>query len=325
MDQWYSKLHSEGLLSDASREKIRLHETTGLFSVHWELKTLLYIGVLLLTAGLGILVYKNIDTIGHQFVLLFIALVVLGSFTYCFKYALPYNRQKVKAPNTAFDYVLLLGAISLLTFMAYLQFQYKVFGTTYGLATFIPMVVLFCTAYYFDHLGILSMAIANLALWMGVSVTPKELLNNFDFNSEHIIYTYLLLGILLLLLAYASLKFNLKAHFKFSYQHYGMHVAFIALLAGYFHFYSSIFALIWILGLAGLAIIFYADAYRSRSFYFLLLVILYSYIALSSLVIRAVTQIANIGGLYLALLYFLGSGTGLVVLLINLNRKLKSA
>ena len=324
MDQWYESLHSEGLLSDASYEKVKLHEKAGLFSVHWEIKTLLYIGVLLLTAGLGILVYKNIDTIGHQFVLLFIALLVLGSFTYCFKYALPFDRAKVKAPNTAFDYVLLLGTISFLTFTAYLQYQYQVFGSNYGLATFIPMVLLFLTAYYFDHLGVLSMAIANLALWMGVSVTPKELLHNYDFDSEHIIYTYLLLGVLLLVLAFVSQKFDLKAHFKFSYQHYGLHVSFIALLAGYFHFYNSIFAMFWILGLAGLALIFYADAYRSRSFYFLLLVILYSYIALSSLAIRMVTQVENVGGLYLAFLYFLGSGAGLIVLLINLNRKLKS-
>jgi len=325
MNQWYDKLHSEGLLSDASLEKIKLHETAGLFSLHWEIKTLLYVGVLLLTAGLGILVYENINTIGHQAVLAFIAFIVLGCFTYCFKFALPFDRQKVKAPNTAFDYVLLLGAISLLTFMSYLQFQYKVFGTNYGLATFIPMVLLFFTAYYFDHLGILSMAIANLALWMGVSVTPKELLNNFDFDSEHIIYTYLLLGILLLMLSYVTQKLDFKSHFKFSFQHYGLHVAFIALLAGYFHFYHSVFSMLWILGIAALALFFYADAYRSKSFYFLLLVILYSYIALSSLFMRLFMLTNDVGGVYLALLYFLGSGTGLVILLINLNKKLKSA
>ena len=68
MDDLYDELHAEGLISDASLEMIR--QKQDLFSVHWEVKTLLYLGVLLLTSGLGLLIYKNIDTIGHQAVLL---------------------------------------------------------------------------------------------------------------------------------------------------------------------------------------------------------------------------------------------------------------
>src|ERR1700754_4252062 len=198
MTDLYKNLHDEGLISDESFSKIKLNqEELKLFSVHWELKTLLYLGVLLLTTGLGLLIYENIDTIGHQFVLMLIAAICVGCFIYCFRTCLPFSKDKVKSPNTAFDYVLLLGSISFLTFVGYLQFAYKVFGTNYGLATLIPMLVLFFVAYYFDHLGILNMAIANLAIWMGVSVTPKQLLLNSDFDSETIIYTYLILGILL--------------------------------------------------------------------------------------------------------------------------------
>src|SRR5882672_2103524 len=72
------QLHAQGLLSDTSLEKVKAAEAGRLFSVHWELKTLLYLGVLLLSGGLGVLVYKNIDTIGHQAVLAFIAAVSAG-------------------------------------------------------------------------------------------------------------------------------------------------------------------------------------------------------------------------------------------------------
>ncbi|HTE01079.1 MAG TPA: DUF2157 domain-containing protein [Mucilaginibacter sp.] len=324
-DPLYNTLHAEGLISDDSYEKVKQRKQNPLFSVHWELKTLLYLGVLLLTAGLGILVYENIDTIGHQFVLLFIALVCAGSFTYCFKNKLPFSTEKVKAPNTAFDYILLLGCISFITFVGYLQFEYKVFGLNYGLATLIPMLVLFFAAYYFDHLGILNMAIANLAIWMGVSVTPKRLLLDSDFDSETIIYTYLILGVLLLAGAYATQHFSFKKHFKFSYQHYGVHVTFIALLAGYFHNYDSMLSAIFILAVFGLAFFIYKDAFKNKSFYFLLLVVLYSYIAISSLVIRLFMQTGDIGAIYLMLLYFIGSGIGLIFLLINFNKKLKTA
>jgi len=323
MDHLYENLHADGLISDESFEKIK--QKQDLFSVHWEIKTLLYLGVLLLTSGLGLLIYENIDTIGHQAVLALIALICIGCFAYCFKTCFPFSADKVKAPNTAFDYVLLLGSISFLTFVGYLQFEYKVFGTNYGLATLIPMLVLFFVAYYFDHLGILNMAIANLAVWMGVSVTPKQLLLNSDFNSETIIYTYLVLGIILLTGAYLTQRLNFKKHFKFSYQHYGVHVAFIALLAGYFFYYNSAFCFLWILGLFSLAWFIYRDAFKNQSFYFLLLVILYSYIAVSSLAARVFMQVQDEGALYLMLLYFIGSGIGLILFLVKLNKKLKTS
>ena len=326
MDELYTTLHADGVISDQSFEKIREHdENPVLFSVHWELKTLLYVGVVLLTAGLGLLVYENIDTIGHQFVLLFIALTCVGCFTYCFKTMLPFSTAKVASPNIAFDYLLLLACLSFVIFVGYLQFEYKAFGTNYNLATLIPMLVLFFAAYLFDHLGVLNMAIANLAVWMGVSVTPKELLLNGDFNSETIIYTYLALGIILLLSAYATQKADLKKHFKFSYQHYGIHVTFIILLAGYFHYYDSPIAALWMFGLFLLAFLMYRDSFKNKSFYFLLLVVLYSYVAISCLITRLLIRADDTGGIALLLLFYIASGVGLIFLLIDLNKKLKAA
>jgi len=326
MNNLYKNLYAEGLISDESLEKIRLKEEKPvLFSVHWEIRTLLYVGVLLLSGGLGLLIYENIDTIGHEFVLMLIGAICLGCFYYCFKNKLPFSKDKALSPNSFFDYILLLACTSLLIFTGYLQFEYKVFGTNYGMATLIPMLVLFFVAYYFDHQGILSMAIANLAVWMGVSVTPKQLLLNSDFDSQTIIYTYLVLGVILIAGAYASQYFNFKKHFKFSYQHYGIHVAYIALLAGYFHYYDSIIAAGWMLGILLLSFLMYSDAFKNKSFYFLLLVVLYSYIAVSSLVIRAFMGVGDIGAVYLILFYFIGSGVGLILLLINLNKKLKAA
>lgn len=325
MNDLCENLHSEGVISDASFEKLSKKYNKPLFSVHWELKSLLYLAVLMLTGGLGLLIYENIDTIGHQFVLGLIALIWIGCFYWCTKNKLPFNAAKVRVPNDAFDYILLLGTISFVTFIGYLQYEYNVFGSNYGMSTFIPMLVLFFIAYYFDHLGILSMAIVNLAVWMGVSVTPKELLLHADFNSETIIYTYLLLGILLLFGAMLTQRFNFKKHFKFSYEHFGIHVTYIALLAGYFHYYNSTPAVLWILALFLLSVFIYRDALKNKSFYFLLLVVLYSYIAVSSLMVRLFITVGDIGAVYLMLLYFIGSGISLVFLLINLNKKIKSA
>jgi hypothetical protein len=68
---------------------------------------------------------------------------------------------KVEAPTPFFDYILLLGCLTFITLVGYSQVQFTIFGQRFGLAVFIPMIVLFFSAYYFDHLGVLSMAITN--------------------------------------------------------------------------------------------------------------------------------------------------------------------
>src|ERR1700733_7357285 len=180
----FQRLHHEGLISDASLQKLEAVEKTRLFSVHWELKTLLYLGVTLLSGVLGIFVYKTIDSIRHRVILAVIALVSLACFFYCRRLASPFSFGRVPAPNPFFDYVLLLACLTMITFVAYLQYAYNVFGNRYGLATFIPMLILFVSAYSFDHLGVLSLGITNLAAWMGIVITPMRILkdNNFDDN-----------------------------------------------------------------------------------------------------------------------------------------------
>ena len=165
----FEKLHTEGLLSEESLNKIKALNERKTLSVHWELRTILYLGVLLLASGLGVLIYKNIDSIGHLAILIFIAALCVGGFFYCFKNKLPFSTLKVKAPNSFFDYVLLLACLCFIIFIGYWQFQYNVFSDRFGLVTFIPMVVLFFCAYFFDHLGILSLAITNLAAWIGIA------------------------------------------------------------------------------------------------------------------------------------------------------------
>ncbi|WP_423149655.1 DUF2157 domain-containing protein [Rubrolithibacter danxiaensis] len=320
----FEDLQAEGLISENTLHTIRQKHANPLFSLYWELKSLLYTGVLLLSSGLGILIYKNIDSISHQAVLIFIAAVSAGCFAWCNKKKAPFSYSKTESPDSFFDYILLLGTLSFLSFVGYLQFQYEVFGNRYGLATFIPMLALFFIAYYFDHIGILTLAIANLAVWMGVTVTPKDLLEKMDFNNERVIYTYLVLGGFLMAAAHATSRYNLKKHFFFTYHHYSVHIIYIALLSGYFYYnYSP--SLIWLTLLAIISWFIYMDALKSKSFYFLLLCMVYSYIALSGFIIRTLFMKEAELSIYLSFLYFIGSGIGLARVLINLSKKIKAA
>lgn len=320
----FEQLHAGGHLSHESLQKIKARSSGKLFSLYWELKIALYLGVLLVSCGLGILVYKNIDTIGHQVILFFIAAVCAGCFLYCFKKKISYSNARVLSPDPYFDYILLLGCLTFITFTGYLQFQYNVFGTRYGLASFIPMLVMFFTAYYFDHLGVLGIAITMLAAWAGIAVTPTRILQNNDFNSETIILTGILLGVALIAAGYFSVKRKIKPHFEFTYSNFGAHALFISTLAAMFHFDTLYF--LWLLVLAGICYLFYRKAVAERSFYYLLILSLYFYIGLGYCMVRLVFEAASmdIGGIYLICLYFIGSAIGLIFFLINMNKKFKT-
>lgn len=319
--QLFEKLSGEGLISPESLQKVKAAEGKKLFSVHWELKTILYLGVLLLSGGLGILIYKNIDTIGHQAILFAIAALCLGCFYYAQKHKRPFSWNKVLSPNSLFDYIVLLGCLLFVTFITYMQAQYNVFGTRYGLAAFFPMLLLSFSAYYFDHIGVLSLAITNFAAWLGVSITPYHTFSQNDFTSDRLIYTGLFLGVFLIALGLFSTKRNIKQHFAFTYHNFGTHILFISLISAIVVF--NRLYMLWFLVLAGVAYAIYSMALKHHSFYFLLITIIYAYIGLTYVVMRALFVGSSDGAVYGSLLYLIGSGIGVVALLIHLNKKVK--
>jgi hypothetical protein len=317
----FTKLHHEDIINDQEFNNIVLQKNKPV-SVHWDLRTLLYLGIVLLTTAVGILIYKNIDTIGHQAMLTIIASVCIMCFGYCIKNSNGYSDKKIESPNIWFDYVLLLGCLLLLTFLGYIQYEYNVFGNRWGLALFIPMVMLFIAAYYFDHLGVLSLAITNLAAWAGISVTPLKILKENDFNNTHIIYAGLAVGIMLVALSLMSQHKNIKAHFAFTYKNFGTHILFISLLALMFHF-ENIY-LVWFIVLAVVGFLFIKNAVNENSFYFLVITLLYAYIGLSYVVIELLLMTGfDMGPVYLGIIYFIVSGIGLIRLLIHYNKIVK--
>ncbi|RFM36914.1 DUF2157 domain-containing protein [Chitinophaga silvisoli] len=325
----FGKLEQDGLISPGSMSNIHAAAGKKLFSLHWELKTILYLGVLLLSGGLGVLVYKNIDTIGHQVILLAIALGCAGCFYYSFRKKLPFSWGKVPAPNPFFDYVLLLGCLLFITFITYLQAAYGVFKFHYGTATFIPLIVLFFSAYYFDHLGVLSLAITNLAAWLGVNVSPMTFIAGSMFISMHLIITGLLLGAALLLVDFLTHYLRKKPHFGFTYRNFGMHLMLLACVTAMFissesyRMEGDAIYLLWFAIQAGTSFYLYREALKHHSFYFLLMIALYGYVGLSYVVVRLLLLTESEGGIYAGILYFIASAIGLILFLVNSNKKIK--
>ena len=316
------ELFEEQHISEHEYNAIRKQEE-GPVSVYWDLTSLLSLGIILLTTGLGIIIYKNIDSIGHAAIVGAISVACVSCLGYCINKADGFSPAKVESPGFLFDYILLLGCLLLLILTGYLQFEYKLFGNHLGMATFIPMVILFASAYYFDHLGVLTLAITNLAAWAGISVAPLQFLEDNDFTSGRLIYTGIILGAGLVGFSIVSQARGIKAHFAFTYKNFGANILFIALLAAMFHF--SQFYLLWVIALAAVCAWFVRDALKDKSFYFFVITVLYSYIAVCYVVVDLLIKIGgDMGLVYLGLIYFIASGIALIKLLLHYNKIIKN-
>ena len=319
----FKKIHGDGLVDATTLNNIEAHERSAPVSVYRDLLILLYAGIFLLTSGVGIIIYKNIDSIGHTAITIALAAGCVACFYYALQKAPGFSRQQVQSPNVFFDYIVLLGCLLLLILLGYLQFQYGLFGNRWGMATFIPMVVLFATAYYFDHIGILSMAITNLAAWVGISITPTRLLQDNDFNSHSIVYSGVCLGIILILAGIFSLRKNFKAHFDFTYKNFGYHLFFVASIAALVVFNAVYLWLFIPLCAAGFYL--YKLAIKDHSFYLLVITTLYMYAAISYVVIKNLISFGRKGDavIYLILLYLIASAIGLVIFIMKTNKTIK--
>lgn len=307
----------QDLIAAEDAEKITQYEATRPFSLHWELKTLLYLGVLLINAGLGYLIYENIDSIGHAVLIALIGAVCAACFGYAFRRGLPFSREEVESPTPYFDYILLLGCLTFLLLEGYLQYQYGIFGQRYGLATFIPMVLFFGLAYRFDHRGVLSLGITALASWLGVTVTPKDLLSQNDFNSQTIVQTGVLLGLLLSIIPFLSERRDFKKHFSFTYLNFGVHILMVACLSGLMALEQLA---VYFLLLCAAVVFFGWYAISRASFYFLTVAVLYGYIGFTWLIF----SYASGFDFTFYLFYFVISCVGVIVFLTNYKRFFKT-
>lgn len=310
------KLLEAGLITGLERDNI---VKTQPLSIHWDLRSLLYLGILLVTTSIGILIYKNIDSIGHDILVIIIAVLMVACFTWSLKKATGYHPSKINTSSIWSDYILLAGCLLLLTLVAYLQFQYQFFGSRWGLALFIPMVLLFITAYYFDHIGVLSLAITNLAAWAGIAITPTKLLQQNDFNEDRIMYTGVALGVFLIGLSIISIARNIKVHFSFTYKNFGINLFFISILS--ILFYYDKFYLLNFLLLSLATWLIYKICIKSST-YLLVITILYWYIGLSYMVLR-ILSFDSTAAIYAGLIYFILSGIGLIMVFKNLQKKIK--
>lgn len=319
INEFTEKLLAKELIADSQMKSIKDYDALGIFSLHNELRFLLYLGVLLFTSGVGIVIYKNIDSIGHIALLSLLFAITGVGFYFCFKKAKGFQKKEVLFDSPVYDYIVLLCTILSCIFIGYLQFQYQVFG--YGLSSLVCSAVGFFGAYYFDNKSALSIGITGLATFIGITVTPKSLLESEIYSNPLLSYYGLALGALLILWVEYSDKISLKKHFQLVFLTFALHLIGICSIAGLLESYWFIFVLL----LAASVYYFYKISYEIQSTFLFVFTLLYGYIGLNILLFKLIEflDISNFVEIFIVLtpFYFIGSIVGFIKLIQHFNKE----
>ncbi|MFM7895049.1 MAG: DUF2157 domain-containing protein, partial [Flavobacterium sp.] len=101
------KLHQKEFLNDNHLEEIANYQKKGVFSLRSELLLMIYVSIILFTSGIGVIIYNNIDSIGHLAILTANFIFMLVCFYFSFKKAKGYANDEVLFENPLYDYLVL--------------------------------------------------------------------------------------------------------------------------------------------------------------------------------------------------------------------------
>ena len=303
----HHKLLKENLIDENQFQHLNEVAEKQKFSVFYELRTLLYLGVLLFTSGVALLIYTNLGEFGHYIALLAISVICILSFKYVLEKEISFSNQKIDAPTPYYDYALLLGALLFISLQGYLHFMYAIFDGYWSYNTLLNSAILFVLAYRFDHIGLLSMAISSLASFIGVTVTPQDWMNYDMFEFKEIYQIGIGFSIVLTATGISLDLKGIKKHFTFTYVNFASLIFFFCVFTGLFE-HRSLRILYFLLLAAGVTgAIFYAN--WKKSFIFLIYAFLSAYIGVTYLFIL-MADFDSIGIIYFWALYSIGSCVG---------------
>jgi hypothetical protein len=208
-----ARLRREGVLSSEQAAVSGRVARRDLVSVRLEIRALLYVGVLLLTSGLGIFVVEHHADIGRWAIAGSIALAAAACLAWVIRSAPPFAWTEVESPTVAFDYILLLGLLLFASDLAYVEAQFTVLGPRWIHHLLVVATVYLLAAYRWDSRIVLGLALSTLTAWRGVSVSViAGSLGTGD--AGHLRANVVALGILYVLAAFLSVKLDRKAHFE---------------------------------------------------------------------------------------------------------------
>jgi hypothetical protein len=297
--QHLDDLKTQKLITEDQHNALHPIYSGMVISVYYELRIILYLGVMLFTAGIGILIYKNIGDLGHLALIALLFALTAYCFHYAVRHAPRFSIEKAESPNPYYDYIVLLGCLLFISVLGYLQFQYELFDEGMGITTLVTAAFFFFCAYRFDHLGVLSLAITAFASFWSISISPQKWYSGDFFSEANLHVTALVFGAAVATIALSLEKRKIKEHFTFTYLNFCSLVFLVGALAGVF-MDDQFFLLYLLLLYAGCGSLAYY-AQLKKSFLFMLYAAVFAYIGTTYWLFDIIDNAPGVWFLYLLL------------------------
>lgn len=297
-----------GAMTPPLAERLKGLDAERPFSVNRELKALLYLGALLVAAGLAATVKKYFDSLGPWTIFGGLLAIFAASVAYCFTRGESFDPGEVRPPALLFDYVLYLGCVAWGLAAVYAETRFHIFGGAWKTHLLISSALFGALAYRFDNRLVLSLGLCSLAAWFGLELEGLDYWRSGNYR-----FLALAFGTLAALAAFVTVRTKVKSHFQDVYGNFAGHFILASLLSGtvtenpYLYFAG-------LLAACGLTA---AHAVRARKFFYMVYAVFYGYLGLCFVLLR------NIGETGFILLYFIVSSLSVGAGLFYLARRFK--
>ncbi|MCO6501094.1 MAG: hypothetical protein J5I47_12070 [Vicingus serpentipes] len=298
MDNIYKELFQNNHIDKKQYELLDAIRSNKLVSLYYELRLTLYLGIMLFTGGVGYFAYQNIGEIGHLISMVLIGTSIIVGFYFIQKIANPYSNLEVTATKPYFDYLLLLVSLLIISLLAYIQVYFDLLALLVNWSSFISTAIFMFMAYRYDNRALLAMGITTLAAAIGISVSPINWVKGEWLSSNNLYVIGIFFGAFLVAIGQLSQYKNIKAHFKFTYQNFGLLLYYIGCISALFDSHHHYLYMSLLIASAG-ALSYYT--WKTKEFLFFLYSNISFYIAFTYLVFSILD---NFRGAEILLIYY---------------------
>ncbi|HUM03725.1 MAG TPA: DUF2157 domain-containing protein [Thermoanaerobaculia bacterium] len=226
-------LREKGMLGDPPASHLLRVARGDLVSVRLEIRTLLYLGVLLLTTGVGLFLKENQNRIGPAAIASGLGLSAAACFVWVLRHAARFTWGRSPDPGVAHDYVLLLGLLLVASDLAYVEVHFRVFGPDWPFHLLAVSLLCLMAAFRWDSAVALGLALTSFAAWRGVSVNVLRGALG-EGRPEETRWNAIVCGLAFVAIGVALVRAGKKPHFEEVWVNFGLLLLLGGLLSGVF-------------------------------------------------------------------------------------------
>jgi hypothetical protein len=183
---------------------------------------LLYLSVVALTTGAGLLFKNELENLGPISIAVGVAVAAAFCLAWVARRSPPFSSGEVSSTHFAFDYVLVLGALLAAADLGYVEREFAPLGQSWAYHLLLVSLGYAALAFRFDSRTLLALSLTTFAAWRGVAATSMEraVFGFFD-DTDVVRLNALACGIAFVALGRVLERRNLKKHFEPTATHLG--------------------------------------------------------------------------------------------------------